>query len=462
MPKPPPLRRYQLEPFRAILAAAEAHDADVLTVMMARQAGKNELSARAEGTLLATYGKVRQLPRTGVKAAPTKSPQADRSRDRLSSFLRQAGFRRPAGLLAGDDYVTLGTARWWFGSGEPGANVVGGTADLLLEFDEAQDFDQDKHDRDYAPMAAATAAARVYYGTALTDFDLLATMREHAAALQAKDGRRRVFDVPWTRVAEELPAYALFVETERARLGHTPETPHPAFRTQYELIPMTGAGRLLNPAQLAMLQGDHPPHGAPQTASHNVYVAGLDIGGANLSGAQSPDETWLTIGRSRFPGRGQTANPSIDVVAAYRWIGVDHDTSRGEIHELLTVWNVAHVAIDATGIGEPMAVHLAARLGERRVSIVKVTREIKSSLGYDMLAAVNTGALKIWRPAPADPLHGELLKQLRLCRSEFRAGKLLWHVDPRDGHDDAAFSLALLVRAAERGKPRIAQQASFR
>ena len=453
---PPPLRRYQLAPFRAILRAAEAHEADIVTVMMSRQSGKNEVSSRVEGTLLGIHA---DEPLVGVKAAPTQNPQAVRSLARLSQHLRRCGFRKPL-LQAGGDHLKLGAAEWWFGSGEPHANVVGATANLLLEFDEAQDFDQEKHDKDYAPMAAATACARVYYGTAWSDFDLLATMREAALARQAKDGRQRVFDVPWDRVAEELPAYALYVESERARLGHTPATPHIAFTTQYELKPIAGAGRLLNAAQLRALQGDHPRLEEPQSGSHNTYVAGLDVGGANLSASESPDETVLTIGRARYPGRGLSADaPIVDAVTQYAWGGLDHDAARGEVLRLLRLWRVAHTAVDATGIGEPIAVHLQNQLGERAVTAVKFTREVKSSLGFDMLSAINTGGLKLWKPDGPD--HAELLRQARLCRRELKAGKLLWAVDETDGHDDRLVSLALALRAAQRGKPRVARQWSY-
>lgn len=457
MPAPPspPLRRYQQEVLIAAIHAAEAHNADILTCRMSRQAGKNEVSSRIEASLMALHANEYRI---GVKAAPTQNPQAIRSLARLNRHLRSCGWKRPI-LTAGGDHVKLGLAEWWFGSGEPGANVVGATADLLLEFDEAQDFDIDKHDKDYRPMAAATAAATIYYGTAWSDFDLLETQRQAALALQAKDGKQRVFDVTWERVAEEVPAYALFVDAERARLGHTEQTPHIAFRTQYELIPQAGSGRLFNPAQLALLQGDHAQLTEPQSESHAVYVAGLDVGGANLSGGADPDETVLTIARARFPGRGKNAEPDAQIVAQYAWAGLDHDAARGEVLRLLRHWRVTFVTIDATGIGEPIAVHLQRELGERKVEAFKFTQSTKSSLGFDLLAAVNTGAIRIWKPD--GPGHAALFRQLRLCRRELKAGKLAWSVAETDGHDDRLVSLALALRAAQRGKPRVVTQRSF-
>lgn len=450
---PPPLmRRYQQEAALAILQAVERHEAEVLTVRMSRQSGKNELSSWIEEVLMVGCAGL-----VGVKGAPTQSPQADRSVRRLSARLRQRGHEQR--VTSSDGYVTMGEASWWFGSGEPDANVVGGTAAELLEIDEAQDFDDEKYRKDYRPMAASTAAATVLYGTAWTEFDLLERTRRAALVAGAAAGRRYTFDVPWARVAEEVPAYGLFVEAEIRSCGHTPATPDPIFQTQFELTPVAGAGRLLNARQLELIQGDHPRQSEPLSASHNVYVGGLDIGGANLSGARSPDESVLTIGRSAFGGRGERGGGSLQIVAQYRWRGANHEAAWGEMDALIRLWRLAFVCIDATGIGEPAATHMIATHGERRIEALKYTAAVKSELAYDLMAAINTGRLKIWRPD--GPGHGELLWQLTNCRAEYRPNQqIAWGVAPADGHDDLANSLALCERASRRGKPRRATQRS--
>lgn len=452
MPQPPNrLRRYQLEPFHAILRASERHDADQLVVVFPRQSGKNEVSAHIESVLLATHAA--RYGARGVKAAPTQDPQAVRSLRRLHGHLRSCGFTAAAGLSAGTDTVTLAQASWWFGSGEPEANVVGDTASLLLEFDEAQDFDIDVHDRRYSPMAATTAAARIYYGTPFSDFDLLALAEEQALARSARDGIARVFRVPWERVAHELPAYGRYVEAEMTRLGHTPATPHPAILTEYLLQRRPGAGRFLNAAQLTLLQGAHPRLREPQSESHSTYVAGVDFGGADLSGSGDADKTIVTIARARFPGRGRRSEPVTDIVEQLEWQAVNHDLLRVELLAALRAWHVAYASCDATGIGEPHSQFLQNQLGEQRVELFKFSRATKSLLAYDALAAINTRRLAIWSPdQEADT--ADLWRQLRLARADPKPGaKLDVYVNPNEGHDDRLMSLLLCQRAAQRGQP---------
>src|SRR3989304_1411119 len=83
------LRPYQAQPARAVLADVRAARGSTFTVMMSRQAGKNELSAWLEKVLLplhiASGG-------TGVKCAPTFRPQLLTSIERLRKHLTDAGY----------------------------------------------------------------------------------------------------------------------------------------------------------------------------------------------------------------------------------------------------------------------------------------------------------------------------------------------------------------------------------
>jgi len=157
----PTLRPYQAEAARAITDSVINGRGLTFSVVMARQAGKNELSAQIELYLLLKHAR-RSVD--GIKCAPTFKPQCQLSLRRLWSRIGQAGLD-DISSREGGRAVRLGRARIVFLSAEPGANVVGHTAGLMLEVDEAQGIEPDKFDRDFRPMAAPTGATIVYYGT---------------------------------------------------------------------------------------------------------------------------------------------------------------------------------------------------------------------------------------------------------------------------------------------------------
>ena len=102
---------------------------------------------------------------TIVKCAPTLD-QARISLQRLQRRARDAGLDEAVRATGATGATArCGQAQARFLSADRGANVVGHTADLLLEVDEAQDVPPEKFDRDFRPMAASTNAPVAFYGT---------------------------------------------------------------------------------------------------------------------------------------------------------------------------------------------------------------------------------------------------------------------------------------------------------
>ena len=156
-----PLRPYQLAPAQAIVDAVLQRRGLTIAVMMSRQAGKNETAAQVEALLLNLF---RQRGGCIVKAAPTFKPQALNSLMRLQDVLE--GSVLPPPQVEAGGTVRLGRAMARFFSADPSANVVGATASILLEADEAQDVDEAKWDKDFRPMAASTSCRRIRLLTA--------------------------------------------------------------------------------------------------------------------------------------------------------------------------------------------------------------------------------------------------------------------------------------------------------
>ena len=156
-PSPGQLNLYQLRPYQKEVAAAVLDSVVnkkglTFSVEIARQGGKNEISAQLELLLLSLF--ITQ-PRNLVKCAPTFKPQAVLSMIRLKDRLNDAGF---SGIWTGElgYIIRLGNARAIFLSAEESASVVGNTAHLLLEIDESQDVGKEKYSRDFKPMGATT------------------------------------------------------------------------------------------------------------------------------------------------------------------------------------------------------------------------------------------------------------------------------------------------------------------
>jgi hypothetical protein len=449
-----PLRRYQLDPARAIVDSVIHGRGLTFTVMMSRQAGKNELSAEIEAYLLTLYHR-----RGGsiVKAAPTFKPQIVNSMLRLQEILNndltKGRWASQYGYV-----IALGKAKVFFFSGARDSQIVGATASLLLEVDEAQDFDEEKYSKDLRPMAASTNATTVLYGTAWTSDTLLERQRRESLRLEAIDGLKRDFRYPWTAVAEENPLYGTYVRAEIDRLGES----HPLIRTQYLLDIVEQSGRLFTEEQLLQLQGDHQPHASPQPGC--VYLASIDVAGeaeeaedaALRSLKPRQDSTVVSIGAIVWRDIAGAKAPYLKLVRQYWWTGRQHHELAPQLVDLLKhVWHVRAVVIDATGVGAGLASFLCAQgaLGERAHPFT-FTGPSKSELGYQLLSFTSTGRLKLPSDDGADWL-AQLRRQLQQATRQLLANNLMrWSVPAAEGHDDHLISLALLCEAAQYAQER--------
>ncbi len=454
-----PLRSYQEEVAEEIVASVVEGAGRSFAVLMSRQAGKNEVSAILEAYLLT------QFKETGgqiVKASPTYRPQTVNSQLRLWERLPEwSAKRRRAGYM-----VEVGQARCLFLSAAPTANVVGATASLLLECDEAQEVGPEKWLRDFAPMAASTNATTVFWGTAWTDQTLLALMVRQLRQQEAVDGQRRVFIYDADRVAAEVPAYGQYVAGQVARLGRD----HPLIRSQYYLEEIQGAGGLFPTARQAQMRGRHVRQSEPTPG--RVYALLVDVGGAAAPTGDGVDG--LDDGERVMGGRGATTTrrdataltvveidtatardpaigmPTYRVVERRLWLGVGHTTLYGQLLDLARLWEARRVVIDATGIGAGLAQFLQRALG-RRVQPIVLNSATKTSLGWRFLSVVDTGRFKDYADDGA-PDTRQFWYEVEACGYEATPGGGLrwgvWETPGYDGlvargHDDLLLSAAL-------------------
>ena len=237
-------------------------------------------------------------------------------------------------------------------------------------------------------MGATTNVTTVHYGTTWDDCNTAGGGQANQPRTGAEGRHKAPFPFDWQEVAAYNPDYLAYVEGERARLGED----HPLFMTQYRLLPIKGGGRLFSAQQRAQLQGTTPGC-TRRRAGGTISRAGSGrrgIGGDDAQGHQPrQDSTALTIGEVSYQGGGKEP-----VIAHRRTHILDGQTAHGALPQLVDllgrVWRCQRVAVDATGIGQPVASFLRGALGSKITPFV-FTAQSKSELGFNLLAAATQG-----------------------------------------------------------------------
>lgn len=418
------LRRYQIAPVLAIARSIRQNLGHTIIVEFARQGGKNEIQAQIETYLLAAY------MLSGLEmviVSPTFKPQTENAMRRLertlaANWLTEGIYKKRSGYI-----FQIGQCLAAFFSAQLTANVVGATASLLLLVDEAQDTSIVKFDKDFDPMRASTNATAAFFGTAWTSDTLLEREKKVALEAEKQDGIQRVFVVDAKKIAKEVPAYGLHVKKVIAKLGRQ----HPIVKTQYFLEVIDAIGGMFPPARRALARGTHAPYDVPEC--NQLYAITIDVAGedeeaeGDLLRAAKPrkNSTALTIAEidlSTLDDLMLTA-PTYRIVKRHYWTGRNHVSLYGEIAAICELWQPVFVLVDATGIGEPLYSYLAKRLARMEVIGLKFTAQVKSNLGYRVLAAIDSGRLKNFADKNnRDALSGLFFKEMEYCRYEIKPG----------------------------------------
>ena len=250
------------------------------------------------------------------------------------------------------------------------------------------------------------------------------------------------------------------MEAEKQRLGEN----HPLFLTQYRLLPIRGGGGFFSAQQKAQLQGNHTRKHAPSRGK--IYVAGIDLAGEaeEVDDAQlrslkpRRDSTVITIGELDYSIVDEIQKqPGIKIVEHYRWTGTKHTELYSQLVDILkNVWKCKKIVVDATGVGQPVASFLRQAIGPQVIPFT-FTALSKSELGFNLMAVVNSGRLKMYI-GDGSKEYQEFWSEIDKAKSQYRANQTMnFYVDPSKGHDDFLMSLALVMEAANNYEPREAK-----
>ena len=473
------LRSYQAEALREIYLGVQRHRGEVFAVTFPRQSGKNETQAQLESAVMAA-----NLWRGGtiVKILPTEKNQGAVSRKRLEGVLMSGGSGKTGGKIKTSKMKTVcGNTQVRYLSASPNTAIVGETADLMLEVDEAQLVPPEKFDRDAAPMAASTNATQVFWGTAWDDRTLLSRESHRALAAGSASGRKQFFLTDAGTVGSEVPAYADFVRKQVEALGRE----HPTVRTQFfceEISDLTG---MFTAERCEQMRGEHAPQTGP--AEGHCYVFLIDIAGSDelsrkakqsVGFSDRRDATVLTIcdvAVPEGPDEGYDRAPVWRVAARRYYRNVPSDLLEKEISLEIGIWNPVRVALDHTGLGCMLTDYLSRKFPDI-CRAYDLTARAKTEMAWGFIAMVSTGRWQEYRceetKLPAESLYDlkrdrcEILndpnllqrmffRELRACRLDPAADPTLvrWGVpdgtrDPGTGryiHDDLVMSAALAV-----------------
>lgn len=463
-----PLYAYQTGWAQAILDTIAARRNETIIVEMSRQSGKNQGQAAYQVAVLARFGR---RDRSIVACAPTYRPQLINSKMRFESLAQRVTAKAPWLKFKGSmGYIfRCNRASIHFLSADPQASVVGATASLILNVDEAQDTDIGVYQKKFSPMRASTNAPVVMFGTTWDNQNLLATTKRSVL-----EGRTpgQVFRVTPEVIALSNPAYGQFVDGEVAARGRD----HPYIKTQYFLEELDTAGRMLTRQQLELMVGDHLRQERRQ--GEPIIVAGLDFAGADeragelvsLATASARDSVALTIGAvtwARVAAGLQT--PHIRTLNRYEWVNVNPVTLHNVLYQILWErWRVNRVHCDATGIGATGTALLQKAINKPgRPEIVLGLNfdsawNTQTTLAFNYLAAINNGHLQDYSPAQIDAIavagaevsptadpHAHIWWQRGHAKLEAKPSKRVrMYVPEAEGHDDLLISDALMVDAA--------------
>ena len=509
------LRSYQADALRNIFDAAMAGKGGRFTVTFPRQSGKNEMQAHLEAAVMAA-----NLHRGGsiIKLIPTEKNQGKISTERLRDVLTgQRHFHEPG--YNEQDHASNGNDPLQFNPGEKRAGIpsenllhtsssllltrsrkaellygttslrclsasrnaaiVGATADLLLEVDEAQMIPPEKFDREAAPMAASTNAVQVFYGTTWDDQTLLSRETRLSEQQGEADGERHVFMTTAAEVGKEVPEYGRFVREQIERLGRD----HPAVRTQFFCEEISDLTSMFTPERIEKMKCGHAPLYGPEKG--NCYIFLIDVAGSDeIAAAEKKangcsdrrDATVVTICEVSIPD-GKVFDPKNyiwKVVGRRLYRNLRAEQLEAQICQDIDLWDPYRIIIDHSGLGAMLTDMLTGRY-KTKVLPIDITAANKTRMAWEFIAMIDNGRWQEYRGDELNVLQStftpgkeayeilkepELLQQmffreLRACRMEpmLNQQTVRWgvkdgtrdHVTGRLLHDDLVMSAALAV-----------------
>ena len=352
-------------------------------------------------------------------------------------------------LFAMQDHTTLNYGMIRCLSAGKQSNVTGETLQLLV-CEQSEDIDPLKLTEEIFPMLAATGGVAVLTGTCKarvrnTYFYDGLTKKDHDPL--------NYFIVDYKEAMKYNPKYRNHIKKTIERLpGGIDDI---AFRTQYALEWVGGAGKFIQREDLFALSRKEP-YKLPVDDDGYLLLpmrAGWDV-------AKSIDQSVVTLGVSDME--------FAHIVHWLRMEGVDYPRQCRDVANLLNETGVEQISVDATGVGDPIVEFLEEALGDLDrydINVIPVTLESSLKV-HDQLSKLMSRVFQDSRIDYPSVREAQILGQIRERRefidqfldleTTWRQGKMkLVHPEGDRYHDDYPYSTMLMLHACMLPPPKI-------
>lgn len=466
---------YQKEMAETLVIDVIANLGNTLTGLFSRQSGKSETVANTAGALMVILPKLANLKtdkewifpqlsdfRRGFWVgifAPSQlqsSTTYKRLRDRLMTREGREILETPELALDDQtslwppvanrgDYVELNNGSFCLMmSADKQSKIESKTFHLIL-LDEAQDLDEFVVNKSVMPMGAATNATVIATGTPGTTKGFFYHMIEHNKIEQMsrkRPDRQLVkqlhFEYDYLTVQKYNINYRKYVAKKRKEIGEDSDE----FKMAYRLIWMLERGMAVTREQFDRLT--KKSLNITTELKGPELVAGLDLG-------KESDSTVLTIAKPIWESVDDQGRAPVEVVNWWEKLGDNWEEIIADTKRQLENYSVRTLAVDATGVGEPIYERLAMELPLITVIPVKFTPQSKDYMYKFFLLMIQEQ--KVWWPGHERVRKRKYWKmfeqQMLNLQKEYKGdGKYLsCHApeDQRNAHDDFPDSLALAL-----------------
>lgn len=434
------LRPYQLAPARNIIESVLQKEAKTYTMLFCRQSGKTETLSTLAVWLASTF--------PGIQIgyyAPTFRQAIEITMRRIKSYLALNYFDgafeinrgnmvvfKPVPNASGPFSNNVGGSLIGASSADISSRIEGATWDLLL-LDETQELERRVIDVSLMPMLTATQGTLVMAGT---PFNIDCGFYDTIQAIENKKLPGKNYVINHEIVSKFYPEYKTIVDRAIAKNG----ADSLSFQTQYSVKWVGGLGMFFEHSRFDAM-GDKTRSLTYYPQQGKIYVAGLDVGGSSQGNNSDLDSTVLTISEIGKEG-------NIHLTAIYQWTGDNSVTRNSDILQLLKLWNPVGLALDTTGMGQPVGDIIELSGVVPYTFKVPFTPHTKSAIGFNAESAYKTNKLS-WPAGEKSETITELINEAKwLIRDISPTSKrMAWYVDEMHGHDDMMSSWFLGIWA---------------